>query len=235
MAKAKREWIVTKHNPIQKIDDNLWAVEGNVPGVPIRRRMCIVKMVDGSLLFFHAIPLDDKTLEEVKSLGRPAYLVVGHHQHAIDAHAFREKLGLKAYGPKACEAKLRERVELAGTLENFPADAMVSVESVPGTKHGEVLVIVKSGSGQRVSLLFSDVIQNNPKESTNLLFRILGFAGGPKVPWVFRRLFIKDKAALKSALQKWAELPALHRLVPFHGTVVDVGASSTLAAAAATL
>src|SRR3954467_1700297 len=86
MAKARRSWIVTKHGPLQKIEDNLWAVEGKVPGVPIQRRMVIARKGDGSLVFFHAIPLDDKTLEEVRSLGKPAYLVLGHHQHAIDAH-----------------------------------------------------------------------------------------------------------------------------------------------------
>jgi hypothetical protein len=30
MAKARRVWIVTKHGPLQKLDDNLWAVEGDV-------------------------------------------------------------------------------------------------------------------------------------------------------------------------------------------------------------
>src|SRR4051794_2282138 len=104
MAKARRGWIVTKHGPLQKIDENLWAVEGDVPGVPIKRRMCIARMVDGSLAFIHAIPLDDATLQEVHSLGRPAHLVVGHHQHCIDASPFQEKLGLRVYGPKACEA-----------------------------------------------------------------------------------------------------------------------------------
>jgi hypothetical protein len=233
MAKAKRSWTVTKHGPLRKIDENLWVVEGNVPGVPIKRRMCIVRMNDGSLVFFHAIPVDDATLEQIKALGKPAYLVVGHDQHAIDAHAFREKLQLEAYGPKACEAKLRERFELAGTLESFPSDGTVTVESVPGTKHGETIMTVQSGD--RSTLLFADVIQNSPKESTSLIFRLLGFSGGPKVVWVFRRLFVQDRAALKAALEKWASLPGLRRIVPFHGAIVEEGASSALSAAAASL
>ena len=233
MAKAKRGWIVTKHGPLQKIDDNLWAIEGDVPGVPLKRRMSIVRMADGSLTFFHAIPLDDATLQEVKSLGRPAYLVLGHHQHAIDAHAFQQKLGLLAYGPKACEDMLRNRIELSGTLETFPADANISVESVPGTKLCETMVTVKSG--ERTSLLFSDVIQNNPKETTALPFRLMGFAGGPKVPWVFRKLFIKDRGELKAALSKWSADPGLKRLVPFHGTIVENNAARALADASAAL
>src|SRR5439155_22196468 len=202
MAKARRGWIVTKHGPLQKIDDNLWAVEGRVPGVPLHRRMVIARKGDGSLVFFHAIPLDDKTLEEVRALGKPAYLVLGHHQHSIDAHAFQQKLELQAYGPKACEAELRQRVELAGTLETFPSDPTIGVESVPGTKLGEAMMAVRSNG--RSSLMFSDVIQNNPKESTPLFFRMMGFGGGPKVVWLFRKMFIKDRTALKSAFEKWA-------------------------------
>jgi hypothetical protein len=233
MAKAKRGWIVTKHGPLQKIDDNLWVVEGDVPGVPLKRRMSIIRMADGSLTFFHAMPLDDATLQEVKSLGRPAHLVLGHHQHAIDAHAFQQKLGLLAYGPKACEDQLRNRVELSGTLETFPADASIHVESVPGTKLGETVVTVRSGD--RTSLLFSDVIQNNPKQTTVLPFRMMGFAGGPKVPWVFRKLFIKDRGELKTVLAKWSAVPGLKRLIPFHGTIVEHNAAQSLAAAATAL
>jgi hypothetical protein len=233
MAKARRGWIVTKHGPLQKLDDNLWAVEGRTPGVPIQRRMVIARKGDGALVFFHAIPLDDKTLEEVRSLGKPAYLVLGHHQHAIDAHAFQQKLELQTYGPKACEAELRKRVELSGTLETFPSDPSISVESVPGTKLGEAVMTVRSGD--RSSLMFSDVIQNNPKESTPLVFRMMGFGGGPKVVWVFQKMFINDRAAVKSWLEKWAALPGLHRLVPFHGMIVADGAAKALGTAAGSI
>jgi len=233
MAKARRGWIVTEHGPLQKLDDNLWAVEGKVPGVPMKRRMSIARKNDGSLVFFHAIPLDDATLDQVKSLGKPSSLVVGHHQHAIDAHAFQQKLQLDAYGPKACEAELRERVELAGTLETFPGDGTVSVQSVPGTKLGEAVMTVRSNG--RSSLLFTDVIQNNAKDSTALPFRLMGFVGGPKVVWVFRKMFVKDRSALKGAIEAWSKLPDLHRIVPFHGTIVESGAAHALGGAAASV
>jgi hypothetical protein len=46
MAKAPRPWIVTRHGPIEKLEDNLWVVEGDVPGVPFRRRMSIIRRGD---------------------------------------------------------------------------------------------------------------------------------------------------------------------------------------------
>ena len=232
MAKTPRPWIVTRHDPIEKLDDNLWTVAGDVPGFPIQRRMSIVKLSSGALLFFNAFPLEDELLEEVKAWGRPAILVVPHHQHMIDAHAFQAKLGLKLYGPAECEAEIRARAELEGTVEAIPADANVTVQAVPGVKLGEPAVIVRSGGGARVSLLFADVIQNSAKSSLKLLFRMLGFGGGPKVVPVFKMLFVKNKAAVKQQLAAWSELPGLTRLVPAHGDVVSTGAGAALKEAA---
>lgn len=236
--KPKRPWTVLPHSTLQKIDDNLWAVVNDVPGprfVRIPRRMCIIKRTDGSLLFFHAIPLDDATLAEVRAWGKPAYLVVGHDQHMIDAEAFREKLGLKLFGPKECIAKIQARGTTAGVLEDIPSDSSMDIVSVPGTKHGETALILRSGEDKHASLLVSDVIHNTPREATSFIFRLLGFTGGPKVVPAFRLLFIKDRAVLKAALMRWAEIPNLKRLVPFHGTIVENDTSGAIRAVAAKL
>ena len=234
MARTPRPWTVTRHDPIEKLEDNLWAVNGDVPGAPFHRRMSIVRRSDGTLLFFNAVPLDDAALAEVMAWGRPAILVVPHDQHMIDARAFAEKLQLKVYGPKACEAKVRARIATAGTLDQIPADPSMEIQTVPGVKNGEPALIVHHAGG-RVSLLFSDVIMNNAKSSIGFLPRMLGFAGGVKVVPVFRMMFLKDKPALKSQLEQWAGLTSLVRLVPCHGDLVPAGAPEALRAAAASL
>ncbi len=166
MAKKPRPWIVTRHDAIEKLEDNLWSVCGDVPGIPFTRRMFIIKRADGSLMFYGmAIPLEETALAEVTAWGRPAILLVTHDQHMIDARPFAEKLGLRVYGPKPCEAKMRARAEIAGLLEDAPGDPTVEIVAVDGAKTGEPAVIVRSSGGQRVSLLVSDVIQNNPKGS----------------------------------------------------------------------
>lgn len=236
MAKSARPWIVTRHDPIEKLEENLWTVHGDVPRIPFTRRMFIIKRSDGSLMFYGtAIPLDDASLAEVTAWGRPALLVVPHDQHMIDARPFAEKLGLRVYGPKACEAKMRERAELAGLLEDLPADPTVEVTPVAGTKTGEPAIIVRSAGGQRVTLLVADAIQNNTKGSMGLLPRLMGFAGGPKVVPVFKLLFTKDRAALKQQIGSWGDLPGLVRVVPCHGDAVAEGAGAALKAAAAAL
>jgi hypothetical protein len=222
---------VTPHDPLVQHEENLWSVEGLVPGAPFRRRMCIARRKDGTLLFFHAIPLEEKVLEQVKALGKPTDLVVGHHQHAIDAHPFAERLGLKIFGSKRTEGPLRERCDLAGTFEDLARDPDVSVESLPGSKLGEAVITVKSGDRQ--SVLFCDAIQNNPPEKTKLPFRLLGFAGGPKSPFLFRLLFLEDKRAMRGAFERIAALPGLKRIIPCHGDVVEDDAAARLRAAAA--
>jgi hypothetical protein len=234
MPKAPRPWIVTRHDPIEKVEDNLWTVQGDVPGVPIKRRMFIIKRSDGTLLFFGcAIPLEDELLAEIAAWGRPSILVVTHDQHMIDARPFAEKLKLSVYGPKECEAKLRERADMAGFLADVPKDAAVDIVPVAGAKTGEPAAIVRSAGGQRVTVLVSDAVQNNAKDSIGFFPRICGFAGGPKVVPLFKMLFTSDKAALKRQVSEWSELPGLVRVMFCHGDAIADGAATALKAAAA--
>jgi len=231
MAKTPRPWIVTRHDAVEKLEENLWAVAGDVPGVPVQRRMSIVKLSNGELLFFNAIPLEDALLEEVRSWGRPSMLVVPHHQHMIDAHAFREKLGLKLYGPAECAEAIGARAELTGALDAIKTDGDVTVQPLPGVKLGEPAIVVRSPSG-RVSVLFGDAIQNTRKETLNLPFRLMGFGGGPKVVPVFKMMFVKDKPRLKERLTELSELEGLARVVPSHGEIVASAAGVALKSAA---
>jgi hypothetical protein len=234
MAKSPRPWIVTKHDPIEKLEDNLWTVAGGVPGLPFRRRMSIIRRSDGTLLFFNAIPLDDTALAEVKAWGKPAVLVVPHDQHMIDARPFAEKLGLKVYGPKECEPKIRARADVSGTLEDIPSDPSIRIEPVAGVKNGEPALVVSS-SGGRTNLLVSDVIMNNKKDQVGFLPRMMGFAGPAKIVPVFRMMFLKDKKSLKTQLNRWADLPGLTRVVPCHGDLVSTAAPDALRTASSTL
>ena len=228
MSKFARPWTVLPHGPLEKIDDNLWTVTGDLQWVPVHgiRRMSIVRRSDGSLLFFHAIPLDEPTLAELTTWGKPAILVLPHDQHAIDARPFAEKLGLRVFGPKLNEKKLRARVDLDGTLEQLEADPSVTFESLAGTKTGEPVGVVRSG--ERLSLLFADAVQNIPRGELPFAFRLLGMGGGPKVILPFKLLFVSDNTALKAHFERLAAMPGLTRLVPCHGTVITSDAADSL-------
>ena len=225
MAKSPRPWIVAPHDPVQKLEDNLWTVEGDVPGIAFRRRMTIARRQDGTLVFFNAVPVRDETLAELRAWGKPTDLIIPNGYHRLDAHAFRERLGLKLHCGAAAEARVRQVAPVDGRLEDFPADATISVVLVAGTRHGEAAMIVKSGA--RTSLVFSDVVMNLPR-SLGLVTTLMRTAGGPKSPPLFRLLFARDKKAIRGELERLAGTPGLARLVPSHGDVLEQDAAGTL-------
>jgi hypothetical protein len=232
MPRTERPWIVTPHGPIVKHEANLWSVDGLLPGASIPRRMSMVRRRDGSIVFYHPIPLAEPALAEVLAWGTPRELVVAHVNHGMDAAAFAAKLGVKLYGPRADAVRMRARWEMAGTLEDLPADPDVAFESIAGTKMGDPVEIVRSGG--RVSLVFSDAIQHH-RDTAKLIFRLIGFRGEPRVVPLFRLLFTSDRAALKAHLLRLADLPGLARLIPCHGAVVEADAAGALRRAAQAL
>ncbi|MBS1149968.1 MAG: Methanol oxidation glmU-like protein [Myxococcaceae bacterium] len=231
MPRPHRPWIVTPHQPIEKHDDNLWSVEGQVPGIPFSRRMVIVKRSDGSLLFFHAIPLEDSALQQVLAWGKPAVLVIAHDKHGIDADAFSQKLGVKLYGPARQEKRLRAHWDLAGTVEQLPPDPAISFEPMAGTRAGEPVGIVRTGN--RVSLLFADAYQDS--KDLPFFLRLLGFGNGPKVVPAFKHLFTSDRAALRAHFERLAALPGLTRIIPCHGPALTTDPAGTLRRVAAAI
>jgi hypothetical protein len=233
MPKVPRAWIVTRHDPLRQIDDNLWAINGDVPGfspaMGFHRRMSIIRLSDGRLLFFNAVPVDDSTLDQIRRLGRPALLLVPHHLHAIDAHAFRERLRLSAYTAATSIDRVREILPVEGSLADLPRDEALSIVELPSSKFGEAGVIVKTGP--RASLLVCDLVINLPHGPglIGLLFRALGFtASEPQLPFPVRIRAFGPKAAVRADLRRLSEIPGLARIVPSHGPVVSTDAAGAL-------
>ena len=229
-----RGWIVQPHEPIEKLEPNLWTVRGKVPGVPgFHRRMSIVRRADGSLVFYHAVPLEEPAMAELASWGRPDALVLGHDQHAVDAAPFAQRLGLRMFGPARNLKRLRAKGLDVAPLEEMSPDPSVEFGQVDGTRTGDAFGTVRSGSS--VSLLFADCVQNNPGDGVNILFRLLGFTGGPRVSPPFRLLYTTDRVALAAHLRRLAETNGLTRLIPFHGNAIEVDPVAALRTVAASM
>lgn len=230
MSKPPRPWIVAPHDPIQRLEDNLWAVDGDVPGMKFRRRMIIARRDDGKLVFYNAVPLRDDAMAELQAFGAPAILIVPNSYHKLDAHPFRARLGVALHCASAIAERVRKTVPVDGVVEDLPADGAVTISLIAGTKIGEVAMLVRSGP--RVSAVFSDVVMNVPR-STGLITTLLRTAGGPKCPPLFRLAFMRDKKAVRAALERLAEIPGLHRLIPSHGDILANDAAGVLHSIAA--
>jgi len=229
-----RPWTVAPHDPIEKLEDNLWAVDGEVPGVPqLRRRMVMVRLGDGRLVFHNAVPLDEAAMKEMEAWGTPSLLVVPNGYHRLDVHAWKQRYpSLAVYCPKPAEARVRKMVPVDGAVEALPTDASLRVEALEGMKNGEAVLVVTSGA--RVSVVFGDVFHNSPPGTGFMGFmnRVMGFTGGPKVVPVQKLVLMRDREGVRKQLARLAELPGLARLIPSHGRIVGAEAGAVLARAA---
>lgn len=102
-----RSWTVSPHDALEKLEPNLWTVHGMMANGVIDRRMTVIRRANGTLWFYHAVPLREPELQEVLAWGRPEALIVGHAEHGSDAVPFAERLGVKIYGPRSHEAALK--------------------------------------------------------------------------------------------------------------------------------
>src|SRR2546423_14452954 len=88
-----RPWTVLPHGPLEKLEPNLWAVEGTIPmpAGELSRRMCIARLGDGRVLLMNGVPLREEAMREVEAFGKPSFLLVPNGYHRLDIAAFKER------------------------------------------------------------------------------------------------------------------------------------------------
>lgn len=223
MAKANTDWKVLSHGPIEKLAENMWWVQGSLPGMSLKRVMTIVRLADGRLVVHNAIPVDDPAIQRIEAWGTPAFMVVPNGGHRLDAPAFKKRYpSLRVVAPKGSRARVEEVVPVDLTYEEFPADESVRFETLHGVGDTEGAMIVRSADG--VTVVLNDAIFNMDRKRDPLGFfftTILGSAPGPRVSRLAKLLFIKDKQALRADFERLAKTPDLQRLVVAHEKVAS--------------
>jgi hypothetical protein len=223
MAKAHTDWKVLPHGPIEKLTENLWWVQGSLPGMSLKRTMAIARLGDGRLVIHNGIALDESAMRQIEDWGTPAWLVVPNAGHRLDAPAYKRRYpGLSVVAPKGARAKVEEVVKVDGTYEDFPPDDAVRFEMLNGVGGAEGAMFVRSGDG--VSVVLNDAVFNMDKKKDVLgyLFTtVLGSAPGPRVSRLAKLVYVKDKEALRADLERLAELPDLQRLIVAHEKVAS--------------
>src|SRR5690606_38404699 len=81
----------SEHGPLERLEDNLWRVEGALPNMALRRVMTVVRMADGRLVIHSAIALPDELMAQIEAWGRPSYLLVPNAYHRLDAPAYKAR------------------------------------------------------------------------------------------------------------------------------------------------
>jgi hypothetical protein len=232
-----RPWTVLPHRPIEKLQENLWSVEADLPHGPLKRRMGIARLRSGQLVFLNAVALDAPAMQQIERWGEPAFAIAGNGYHRIDLAAYKARYPqLRVLAAPPARKRVGAIAPVDGWVELLPRDPALAVEGVGGTKMGDVVCTARAG--ERASLCFpGDVLMNvRPARGfPGLLLRLVGFVGELRVPRLIRWIGVRDRAALKAQLLRLADTPGLQHVFACHGPVVSVNPSGALRRAASAL
>ncbi|MEW6431593.1 MAG: hypothetical protein AB1730_08780 [Myxococcota bacterium] len=139
----QRPWEVGRPGPLVPVDDGLWCVEDQVPGIPgARRRMSIIRRADGGLVFFNAVPLPDAQRYEVRARPPGAAGLRRPHQPAPRRRLLRPLMRLLDFSGPAPKLRrpvqrrvLRDGKARAEWVERWPPSP---ASQRPMPSHGEV-------------------------------------------------------------------------------------------------
>ena len=237
MSQTLEEWKVLPHGKLTQVNDDILTVVGEIsmPLMNLPRRMTLVRLIDGRLVVFSAIALDEEEMRTIEAFGTPAFLIVPNDHHRMDAAIWKERYPrLRVIAPEGSRTKVEDVVPVDATEGDFGDSGVVFV-TVPGTNRREAALEVNRGD--ELTLVLNDIVGNIRDEHGlgGWLLRRMGFAGDePHVPGPVKFNMIEDKAVLREQLLRWAERGTLKRILMSHGEeIVDDprGALRDLAAA----
>jgi hypothetical protein len=212
------DWKVLPHDPIERLSENLWRVEGGPGHLGLRRVMTVARLSDGRLVIHSAIALDEDSMRAIEEWGTPAYLLVPHTRHRMDAERFKKRYPeLKVLATRGALDRAKQAVSVDGTYEDFPEDDAVQLRMLRGCGGKEGAMIVRSRDG--VTVVLNEVVFNLPRPNgfvERAALRLLGLGPGPRVTGVVKAELVDDAQELCAELEHLAALPGLVRLVVSH-------------------
>lgn len=219
-------WPRRRHGALQPLSDNLWRVEGPVPGMLYRRQMIVARDDRGRLLLHSAIALDTPGMRALEALGTPTWLVVPNGHHRLDAPAYKRRYPeLVVVTPRAAAERVRQVVPVDLAYDDLPVQRGFRLEQAPWPGAQEGVLHVQSGDG--ITLVFNDLLWTPPERgAARVVSRWL--RQGPQVPWLARRMLARDRSALRAWLARLSRVEQLVRVVPGHGAPILRDARSAL-------
>jgi hypothetical protein len=216
------EWNVLSNGPLEKLEENLWEVEGEVPGLPMKRRMTLIRLDDGSVVVHNGICLAEEAQREIEAWGHVRFIIVPNGWHRTDAAAYAARYpDAKVLCPDPAKKLVTKKVRVDGNLSLLPAVPTLQHAPLAGSKIAEHVLTVRSGS--RTTLVFNDTLFNLPKLPglKGMIYGAIGSTGGPRVTPLMRLVSVGDRGALRRHLEELATIPSLARVIPGHGFVAE--------------
>jgi hypothetical protein len=237
--KFHKLWTVLPHGGIEKVDEGILTVEGDIP-MPLGkfpRRMTAIGLSGSRCAIFSAMALTEPDMRRVEELGKPSFLIVPNAHHRLDARIWKQRFPeMQVLSPPAAKDSVAEATPVDATKGAF-GDKSVELVIVAGTGESEAALVVTRSSG--TTLVVNDVIANvrHPRGlGAKIMARLFGFGvKGPQVPRIVKRMMVKDKMALAGQFRAWADDPQLQRIIVSHGEIIDTDPAGVLRTLAAKL
>lgn len=198
MAKCFTEWTVLPHDPIEKIGDNLWRVEGLMNEGKLQRQMVLGRMKDGRVIVHNAIALQEPQMQELEAWGEPAVMFVPNAFHRQDAAIWKKRYPkLQVVAPKGSRKRIEKIVRVDGLIEDAPGDDTVKLRPLGGSPAEGVMEVTTDGAR---TVVYTDAILNMRKVP-GFMGWILAPTGQVACPRVARMMVVKDKRAFVADLE----------------------------------
>lgn len=237
MAREKGAWVVHPHGPIEKIGSRVWRVQGDVPGIVLKRVMTIARLEDGGLVVHNGIALEEAGMREIDAWGEVRFVLVPNGYHRIDAAAFSKRYpAAKVLCPRGARARVQEQVPSVGDYAELPNDPHVSLALLDGVGEREGVMTISDESG--VTLVLTDTVFNMPHLPGVIglvLAHVTQSSGGPKVSRIARAFLVKDKKAFAAHLERLSHTVGLARIIVGHHEIIDASPAEALRRVAASL
>ena len=225
MSKFNEEWKVAPHGSLQQLDDGLLTVAGTIrmPVGNFPRRMTVVALSHHRSAIWSAMPLREADMRRIEALGDPTFLIVPGIAHRLDIKPWKQRYPqAKVVCTPGARGAVEEVLPVDATTDVLK-DPSVQLETVPGVGAKEAALLVRRDG--RLTLVLNDILANVRRPhgiGAHIMARLFGFGvKRPKMPWLIRRMLLKDNKALAAAFRKWGEDPTLERIIVSHGDVIE--------------
>jgi hypothetical protein len=230
---ASRPWTVQPHQPIQKLEENLRTVDGNIriPGGIFPRKMTLVRLSDGRVAIHSPIALGESDIQDLENWGEPAFCLIPNQRHRLDAPAFKQRYpSLKVLCPTAVRRQVQRFIMVDGGYDLLPRELEWRTLALRGD---EAVFIVNSYD--HATLLFADALFNiqHLPGAFGMVLRAIGSTGGPGVSPLMKLVAVIDRKRLAAQYGELATIPGLVRLIPGHGANIENEAAMVLRCVAA--
>jgi hypothetical protein len=226
---------VLPHGRLVSLSSDLFMVTGSLPNMALPRNMFIWRHPGGALWLHSVIAIDDATLDAVRAMGEPRWMVVPSGLHRLDAPWYKERFpNLKVIAPAAARGQVAQKVAVDATCEEVVQETGVGAIVPGGLRPSELVYRVPLADGG-VALVFNDAVFHLVEPVSGfggLMLRILGSWGYFGMTRIGRWALLRDRAAFAAFLRQCADEPDLRFVCMSHGVAVGEGAADKLREAA---